>query len=136
MATVSGRVLPADVARAVITDRARVVHSELVRAGGSWPWEHNTDVLRVVSLMLRQVPTVRRMVEMECGDGIHNGEWVNTNIDWIESRYDRAMTRLTYLAGFLPDGVTLATQGDPRGEMVTLLVTDDAGIVRRVGLDR
>jgi hypothetical protein len=72
---------------------------------------------------------------MECGDGIHSGEWVNDNYDWLTKRNDQIEARLVAIAKDLPDNVRIQLDGDPRGWVVRLIVTDNLGVERTVGVD-
>jgi hypothetical protein len=101
---------------------------------GVTPWR----VEDTCSLIARHAKTLRRLTEMECGDGIHSGEWVNAHADWIEKRYAQVSKRLAGLVAELPatDHGPIAAQigGDPRGWVVRLIVPTDKG-PREVGVE-
>jgi hypothetical protein len=117
------------------TERGRQLLHDLYRAGheGTWQQSHNTAY--TLSLISRHAKTYRRLAEIQCGDGIHSGEWVNAHAEWLEKREAQVERRLRALGDVLPDGVTLELQGDPRGYLVRLIVTDANGIPRTVGVD-
>jgi hypothetical protein len=95
------------------------------------------DSIEAFSLIARHSKTLRRLYEMECGDGIHSGEWVNDNYAWIEKRTERIEKRLSDIAATLPETdhgpVVLELQGDPRGWVVRFIVPTDNG-PRTVGV--
>lgn len=118
-----------------ITKRGEGLMSELYRAGMDTPYEQRTEIVCTLSLIARHAKTYRRLAEIQCGDGIHSGEWVNAHWEWLEKRDEQTERRLRALGDVLPDGVTLDLQGDPRGFLVRLIVTDERGVARTVGVD-
>lgn len=120
---------------ATITQAGRTLYAELIRAGFDEPWERSGDTMITLSLLARHAKTYRRLAEIQCGDGIHSGEWVNANWDWITKRDEQVENRLTALAATLPENVTMELQGDPRGYLVRLIVADDRQVTRTVGVN-
>lgn len=116
-----------------ITTKGRVLLSDLYRAGYEGDWHPGTA--ETLSLIARHAKTYRRLAEIQCGDGIHDGDWVNAHQDWLTKRDEQTEARLTTLARRLPEGVTMELQGDPRGYLVRLIVTDANGVSRTVGVD-
>ena len=119
----------------MITKKGREIAKQLEAAGAQWEWEQHTQILNSVSLICRHATTHRRLAEIECGDGIHSGEWVNAHYDWITKRTDQIEARLAVIAKDLPDNVAMQLDGDPRGWVVRLIVTNDKGVQRTVGVD-
>lgn len=120
---------------ATITKRGRELLTDLYRAGFDCEWQQTGDILETLSLIARHATTARRLCEIQCGDGIHSGEWVNANWDWLEKRDAQVEARLLALAATLPDSVGIEMNGDPRGYVVALVVTDERGVPRRVGVN-
>lgn len=118
-----------------ITNRGRGLLSDLYQAGHDGSWEQSHDTAITLSLIARHAKTYRRLAEIQCGDGIHSGEWVNAHQDWLTKRDEQVETRLRILARSLPEGVTMEFHGDPRGYLVRLIVTDGKGVTRTVGVD-
>lgn len=119
----------------MITERGRSLLGDLYRAGLDIPWQQSHNTAYTLSLISRHAKTYRRLAEIQCGDGIHSGDWVNAHADWLAKRDEQVERRLRELGDVLPDGVTLELQGDPRGYLVRLIVTDANGIPRTVGVD-
>ena len=119
----------------MITKNGREIARQLGVAGATWEWEQHSETVNNVSLICRHAKTYRRLAEMECGDGIHSGEWVNDNYDWLTKRNDQIEARLVAIAKDLPDNVRIQLDGDPRGWVVRLIVTDNLGVERTVGVD-
>lgn len=117
------------------TLKGRALLSDLYAAGASIPYEKNGDTAYTLSLISRHAKTYRRLAEIQCGDGVHSGEWVNAHWGWLEKRDKQVENRLLTLAKELPNGVRMELQGDPRGYLVRLIVTDEAGIDCTVGVD-
>lgn len=117
------------------TERGRQLLRDLYRAGYEGTWQQSHDTAYTLSLISRHAKTYRRLAEIQCGDGIHSGEWVNAHWDWITKRDEQTERRLLALAETLPESVTMELQGDPRGYLVRLIVTDANGIPRTVGVD-
>jgi hypothetical protein len=124
---------------ALITKNGRELNRQLYTAGlGLNPWldrDKVVDLSITLSLIARHAKTYRRLAEIQCGDGIHSGEWVNTHYEWLEKREAQVAFRLWNLAQQLPNNVRMELQGDPRGYLVRLIVTDETGIERTVGVD-
>ena len=124
---------------ALITKRGRELSLETMRAGvGLDPYRDSetvTDLTITLSLIARHATTSRRLCEIMCGDGIHSGEWVNAHYEWLEKRDAQIDARLVALSKELPSNVRLVTGGDPRGWVVRLIVTDERGVERTVGVD-
>jgi hypothetical protein len=118
-----------------ITERGRSLLNDLYRAGHEGTWQQSNATAYTLSLIARHAKTYRRLAEMQCGDGIHSGEWVNAHWEWITKRDEQIERRLLALAETLPESVTMELQGDPRGYLVRLIVTDTNGIPRTVGVD-
>ena len=63
----------------------------------------------------------------------------NADQDKLDKRWDRLTARITELAGQLPESdggrIVAEFQGDPRGYVVKLIVTDAHGIPRTFGVD-
>jgi hypothetical protein len=95
------------------------------------------ETMRLCSLIARHSRTLRRLYEMECGDGIHSGEWVNAHSAWIEKRTEQIEERLRKLTNALPEtdhgSISVVLYGDPRGYVVSLNVPTDNG-PRTVGV--
>jgi hypothetical protein len=117
------------------TIKGRALLSDLYTAGANIPYEESRDTAYTLSLIARHSKTYRRLAEIQCGDGVHSGEWVNANWDWLERRDQQVEARLLALANELPNGVRMELQGDPRGYLVRLIVTDETGVDRTVGVD-
>ena len=124
---------------ALITKNGRELNRQLYTAGlGLDPWldrDKVVDLSITLSLIARHAKTYRRLAEIQCGDGIHSGEWVNAHWDWLERRDQQVENRLLALANELPNGVRMELQGDPRGYLVRLVVTDESGVERTVGVN-
>jgi hypothetical protein len=124
---------------ALITKTGRALVADLNKAGMDlWSYQNPdafADVAVAVSLIARHAKTYRRIAEIQCGDGIHSGEWVNAHWDWITKREDQVVNRLRTLAKCLPSNVEFRIDGDPRGWLTRFVVTDDLGIPRTVGVD-
>lgn len=122
-----------------ITKRGRELALETMRAGvGLDPYrDYETvhELSQTLSLIARHAKTSRQLCEIMCGDGIHSGEWVNAHTEWLEKRDAQIDARLTALSKALPSNVRLVTGGDPRGWVVRLIVTDERGVERTVGVD-
>jgi len=116
----------------MITENGRKLTNDLARYVGT-----THELLSVCSLMARHSRTLRRLYELDCGDGIHSGEWVNAHRDWLDRRTNQVETRLTKLAAKLPETdhgpIALNLYGDPRGYVVSLTVPTDNG-PRTVGV--
>lgn len=119
----------------MITKQGREIAKELTQAGAAWESEGAHNVLNSISLICRHAKTYRRLVEIQCGDGIHSGEWVNEHYDYLVKREAQLAARFAVLAKDLPVNVCLRLDGDPRGLVVRLLVTDSWGVLRTVGID-
>ena len=120
---------------ALITTRGRVLLADLYSKGFDCTWQETGDILETLSLIARHAKTARRLSEIQCGDGIHSGEWVNAHAAWLDKRDAQVEARLLALAATLPDSVVIEMNGDPRGYVVALVVTDERGVTRRVGVD-
>ncbi len=124
---------------ALITKNGRELNRQLYTAGlGLDPWldrDKVVDLSITLSPIARHAKTYLRLAEIQCGDGIHSGEWVNANWEWLERRDQQVENRLLALANELPNGVRMELQGDPRGYLVRLIVTDESGVDRTVGVD-
>ena len=118
-----------------ITTRGRTLLGDLYRAGLDIPWQQSHDTAYTLSLISRHAKTYRKLAEIQCGDGIHDGDWVNAHAEWLDKREEQVERRLLALAETLPESVTMELQGDPRGYLVRLIVTDANGIPRTVGVD-
>lgn len=118
-----------------ITKRGRELRSQLNEAGVECSYEEYAELAGTLSLIARHAKTSRRLCEIMCGDGIHSGEWVNAHAEWLEKRDEQTDARLTALSKALPANVRLVTGGDPRGWVVRLIVTDERGVERTVGVD-
>ena len=119
----------------MITKHGRKVSQDLIRAGAAWHWEQHSEIVNTVSLICRHAKTYRRLQEIQCGDGIHSGDWVNENWDALQKREAQLEARFLVLAKDLPANVRLQLDGDPRGLVVRLIVTDDLGVERTVGVE-
>ena len=119
----------------MITKQGREIATQLGNAGALWEWEQHSEIVNNVSLICRHAKTYRRLAEIECGDGIHSGEWVNAHYEWITKRTDQIEARLVAIANDLPENVAIQLDGDPRGWVVRLIITDSTGIQRTVGVD-
>ena len=117
------------------TLKGRALLSDLYRAGAEVSYEESHLTAYTLSLIARHAKTSRRLCEIMCGDGIHSGEWVNTHYEWLEKRDAQIDARLVALSKELPSNVRLVTGGDPRGWVVRLIVTDENGVERTVGVD-
>jgi len=117
----------------MITKNGRLLAGELARYVG-----RTGAVDETCSLIVRHSVTLRRVAEMQCGDGIHSGEWVNANWDRLEARYDALVARLSKLVAKLPETdsgrIELVAGGDPRGFVVSLSVPTSNG-PRMVGVE-
>jgi len=117
----------------MITKNGRLLAGELARYIG-----RTGAVDETCSLIARHSKTVRRITEMQCGDGIHSGEWVNANWERLEARYDSLVARLAALVAKLPETeagrIELVAGGDPRGFVVSLSVPTSNG-PRMVGVE-
>jgi hypothetical protein len=117
----------------MITKNGRLLAGELARYVGR---THAVD--EICSLVARHSVTLRRITEMQCGDGIHSGEWVNANWERLERRYDSLVARLAVLVAKLPETeagrIELLAGGDPRGFVVSLSVPTSNG-PRMVGVE-
>lgn len=115
------------------TKNGKALAIELSRYGVT-PWR----VEEVCSLIARHSKTLRRLVEMECGDGIHSGEWVNAHCAEIEKKAERIEARLAELVAELPatdhGAIGAEFRGDPRGWVVRLIVPTERG-PREVGVN-
>ena len=125
---------------ATITKRGRELSLETMQAGvGLDPWRDNetaTNLAITLSLIARHAKTSRNLCEIMCsGHPIYGGEWVNTHYEWLEKRDAQIDARLVALSKELPANVRLVTGGDPRGWVVRLIVTDENGVERTVGVD-
>ena len=120
---------------ATTTTAGRELRTQLNTAGVVCTYEEYATLAETCSLINRHAKTYRRLAEIECGDGIHSGEWVNAHHEWLEKRDRQVTARLLALANDLPNGVRLQLDGDPRGYVVRLIVTDESGVERTVGVD-
>jgi hypothetical protein len=120
---------------ATITKQGRELRYQLNDRFLECTYEEYATLAETCSLIARHAKTYRRLAEIQCGDGIHSGEWVNANWDWLEKRDQQVENRLLALANELPNGVRMELQGDPRGYLVRLIVTDESGVERTVGVD-
>ena len=118
----------------MITKNGRKVSQDLIRAGAAWNWQ-SSDTINTVSLICRHAKTYRRLQEIQCGDGIHSGDWVNEHHDYLTKRENQIEARFLVLAKDLPANVRLQLDGDPRGLVVRLIVTDDLGVERTVEVE-
>jgi len=117
------------------TTMGRALLSELYKAGYGGEWDTSKDTAYTLSLIARHAKTYRNLAEIMCGNETHSGEWVNANWNWLEKRDRQVETRLLALATELPNGVRMELQGDPRGYLVRLIVTDENGVERTVGVN-
>ena len=118
-----------------ITKRGRGLRTQLNEAQLVCTQEEYSELAETCSLIARHAKTYRRLAEIQCGDGTHSGEWVNAHWEWIEKRETQLENRLATLAKSLPSSVTMQLDGDPRGWLVRLIVTDKTGVPRTVGVD-
>jgi hypothetical protein len=119
----------------MITKQGREIATQLAKAGAEWGGEQHGDIVNTVSLICRHSKTYRRFQEIQCGDDVHDGDWVNKNWQWIQKRDDQIESRLLVLAESLPANIRLQLDGDPRGLVVRLIVTDNLGVPRTVGVE-
>ena len=119
----------------MITKQGREIAKKLTVAGAEWHWEQHHDIENTVSLICRHAKTYRRLQEIQCGDGIHSGDWVNENWDALQKREAQIEARFGVLAKSLPAKVRLQLDGDPRGLVVRLIVTNAIGIDRTVEVE-
>jgi len=118
------------------TTKGRTLLSELYGAGFHCEWQQSADYAYTLSLIARHAKTYRNYSEIMCsGHPVYGGEWVNTHHEWLEAREAQVEKRLLTLAQELPNNVRMELQGDPRGYLVRLIVTDETGIERTVGVD-
>lgn len=117
------------------TSKGRLLLSDLWTSGAQIDTTTQHQLGETLSLIARHAKTSRRLCEIMCGDGIHSGEWVNAHAEWLEKRDAQIDARLTALSKALPSNVRLVTGGDPRGWVVRLIVTDERGVERTVGVD-
>lgn len=112
---------------------------EMLRAGvGLDPfrdYETTRELSETLSLIARHAKTARRLASIMCGDGVHSGEWVNANWEWLEKRDAQVEARLSSLFSRLPANVRAKMDGDPRYIMLRLYVEDETGTVRTVVVD-
>ena len=118
----------------MITKHGQKISQDLIRAGAAWDWQ-SSGTINTVSLICRHAKTYRRLQEIQCGDGIHSGDWVNENWDALQKREAQIEARFLVLAKDLPANVRLQLDGDPRGLVVRLIVTDDLGVDRTVEVE-
>lgn len=122
----------------MITTKGRDLLAQIYRAHAAWTnptIEQTVATLEALSSINRHAVSLRRVAEMQCGDGIHDGEWVNKHWDAIEAREQQLERLITKWAAELPSCIAVQIDGDPRGWIVRLLVTDATGVVRTVGID-
>ena len=120
----------------MITKRGREIANDLRKAGVEWESVYfYSEMTNTVSLICRHAKTYRRLQEIQCGDGIHSGDWVNQHQDWLVKREAQLEARFAVLAQALPVNVRLQLDGDPRGLVVRLIVTDDLGVERTVEVE-
>jgi len=119
----------------MITKKGREIAKQLTTAGAEWHWEQHNDIVNTVSLICRHAKTYRRLQEIQCGDGIHSGDWVNAHHDYLVKREAQIESRFGVLVKALPSNVRLQLDGDPRGLVVRLIVTNAIGIDRTVGVE-
>jgi len=120
---------------ATVTNTGKTLRSLLNERGIACTYEEYHRLGETCSLIARHAKTYRRLAEIQCGDGVHSGEWVNENWEWLEKRDQQVENRLLALAETLPKSVRMELQGDPRGYLVRLIVTDEAGVDRTVGVE-
>ena len=125
---------------AQVTQKGRALALEIIEQGyPDLKGEHWQAVKEIASLLHRHSKTLRNLIEIDCGDGIHSGEWVNANHDWIEKRYAQTEKRIESLVDSLPlsngQKVTAQIGGDPRGFVVRLFLTNKYGWTVTVGVD-
>lgn len=120
---------------ATVTNNGKTLRSQLNERGIQCTYEEYHRLGETCSLIARHSKTYRNLAEIQCGDGIHSGEWVNAHWDWLEKRDQQVENRLLALAKELPNGVRMCLQGDPRGYLVRLIVTDETGVERTVGVN-
>jgi len=118
----------------MITKKGQKISQDLIRAQAAWDWQ-NSDTINSLSLICRHAVTYRRLQEIQCGDGIHSGDWVNAHHDYLVKREAQIESRFGMLAKALPANVRLQLDSDPRGLVVRLIVTDDLGVERTVGVE-
>jgi len=84
------------------------------------------------SLIARHARSMQTISERQCNDAY-------ADQDALDRKWDRLAARVTDLAAELPhsDGgaITAEIQGDPRGYIVKLIVTDGHGIPRTFGVE-
>lgn len=94
-------------------------------------WQEWDHVKEVCSLICRHSVTFRKLEECLCGDGIHDGEWVNAHFNQLEAKYERLEKRLAALVDSLPlcngQKITAEIGGDPRGCLVRIFVPKAKG---------
>lgn len=119
-----------------ITKRGRELRSQLNEAGVECSYEEYAELAGTLSLIARHAKTSRNLCEIMCsGHPVHGGEWVNTHYEWLEKRDQQIDARLVALSQALPSNVRMELGGDPRGWVVRLIVTDERGVERTVGVD-
>ncbi len=118
------------------TKKGRVLLSDLWTTGAYIEAGTSNEVAYTLSLIARHAKTYRNYAEIMCsGHPMFGGEWVNTHYEWLEAREAQVEKRLLTLAQELPKNVRMELQGDPRGYLVRLIVTDETGVERTVGVD-
>ena len=118
------------------TPKGRLLLSDLWTSGAQVDITTQQQLGETLSLIARHAKTSRNLCEiMSSGHPIHGGEWVNTHYEWLEKRDAQVENRLMALSKALPSNVRLVTGGDPRGWVVRLIVTDERGVERTVGVD-
>lgn len=105
--------------------------------GGRWvstgQEEHSDygvrELVDVCSRLHTKASQIRRIEECLCGDGVHDGEWVNANYDKLNTKLERLYneTQLMVDAELRPfksaetTDITVRLGGDPRGALVLLV---------------
>ena len=125
----------------MITKKGISLGHELASKGLEWQWGDRDNVLDTLSLIARHSKTYRNIVEIQCGNGVVSGEWVNDNIEWLEKREEQLLARLAKLGEELAiwcskgsPKVHLA-QTDPRGYLVSVTFTPEDSHERSVGIE-
>jgi hypothetical protein len=84
------------------------------------------------SLIARHARTLENIAVSQCNDAF-------ADQDVLDKRWDQLVARITVLVAELPDSdggpIAADIQGDPRGHIVKLIVTDGNGIPRTFGVE-
>lgn len=125
----------------MITKKGLALGLELSERGLEWQWGDRDNVLDTLSLIARHSKTYRNIVEIQCGNGVVSGEWVNNNIEWLEKREEQLLARLAKLGEELAiwcsggSPTVYLEQTDPRGYLVNITVTPEDSYTRLVGVE-